>query len=386
MSEFIDRTIGKLQERRDKVLNGGINSIPSPFERFRDDFLGIEQGKYYLITASTKASKTQFTSFMFLYNSLLFAYEHPDKLRLRIFYYALEETPEDILLRFMSHLIYMKTGLEVSPENLKSSRNDSPVSQEVLELLKQDEYQKMMRFFEDTVIFSTSTNPTGVWTECRSYADKHGKSIYKKVKIKDESGVEKEVDKFDYYVPDDPNEYRLIIYDHVSLISTERGMTLKQSIDKLSEYLVILRNRYGFSPVVVQQQAFAGESLDAFKENKLRPTIANTSDSKYCSRDCNVALGLFSPYKHEISNYKGYPIDIFKDNIRFLEVLVNRGGQMGGLIALYFNGAVCDFKALPRPDDKVAMEKWCQWIKSKREKKNVKSFFAIIRKMFNKIN
>ena len=49
--------------------------------------------------------------------------------------------------------------------------------------------------------------------------------------------------------------------------------------------MVILRNRYKFTPVVIQQQAFAGESLDAFKENKLRPTIANLSDSKYPSRD-----------------------------------------------------------------------------------------------------
>lgn len=29
----------------------------------------------------------------------------------------------------------------------------------------------------------------------------------------------------------------------------------------------------------------AGESLDAFKENKIRPTVANLSDSKYPSRD-----------------------------------------------------------------------------------------------------
>ena len=50
----------------------------------------------------------------------------------------------------------------------------------------------------------------------------------------------------------------------------------------------------------------AGESLDAFKENKIRPTVANLSDSKYPSRDCNMCIGLFSPYKHELPDYKGY--------------------------------------------------------------------------------
>lgn len=207
-----------------------------------------------------------------------------------------------------------------------------------------------------------------VYSECRRYANEHGTIHTKKQKIKGEFGNEEEVDVFDWYEPDDPDEYKIIIYDHVSLISTERGMTLKQSIDKLSEYCVMLRNRFGFTPVVIQQQALAGESLDAIKEDKLRPTIANTSDSKYCARDCNMALGLFSPYKFEKDSYKGYDITKFRDNIRFLEVLINRGGQQGGLIALYFNGAICDFIELPKPDDKEGLNKWYRWLKDKRTK------------------
>lgn len=51
---LIDRVLTDLDNRRDKILNGGINCILSPFRRFREDFLGIEQGKYYVITSSTK--------------------------------------------------------------------------------------------------------------------------------------------------------------------------------------------------------------------------------------------------------------------------------------------------------------------------------------------
>lgn len=72
----------------------------------------------------------------------------------------------------------------------------------------------------------------------------------------------------------------------MNLIDTERGMTLKQSMDKLSEYLAkYLRNRYKFSPVVIQQQAFESESNDAFKLNRLRPSAQGLGDSKYISRD-----------------------------------------------------------------------------------------------------
>ena len=70
MSTLQDRVKEDLIKRRQKILDGGINSIPSPFVRFRTDFLGIEQGKYYVITASTKAAKTQFTSYTFLYTPL----------------------------------------------------------------------------------------------------------------------------------------------------------------------------------------------------------------------------------------------------------------------------------------------------------------------------
>lgn len=47
---LINRVLNGLEERRKKIINGGINSIPSPFIRFSEDFLGVEQGKYYVVT------------------------------------------------------------------------------------------------------------------------------------------------------------------------------------------------------------------------------------------------------------------------------------------------------------------------------------------------
>ena len=58
------------------------------------------------------------------------------------------------------------------------------------------------------------------------YAEDNGTIYRKKVKIKDELGVNKEIDKFDYYVPNDPDEYRIIFIDHVSEISQEQGLSL----------------------------------------------------------------------------------------------------------------------------------------------------------------
>ena len=43
------------------------------------------------------------------------------------------------------------------------------------------------------------------------------------------------------------------------------------------------------------------------------------------------------------------------------------------MVALYFNGKVCDFVELPKPDDRVEMDKWYSWLRSRG--RNVKSFF-----------
>lgn len=381
-----DRVLGNLKRRKEKLLNGGINSIPSPFLRFSDDFIGVEQGKYYVVTSTTKGAKTQFASFVFVFQTILYAYHHPEQLRLKIFYYPLEETPEDIMTRFMSFLLYNLSGgkIRIAPVDLLSTKNDRPVDDEILELLNSGEYAKIIDFFEEHIIFSTSTNPSGVFIECKEFAEEHGTVYKKKQKVKDEfTGETKEIDVFDHYEQDDPDEYRIIFYDHVSLTSTEKGVPmLKQSIDKLSENLVKLRNRYRFIPVVIQQQAFAGESLDAFKENKLRPTIANLADSKYPSRDANVVLGLFSPFKYELPEYQHYDITKLKDNVRFLEVLVNRGGSPGGLVALYFDGAVNYFNELPRPEEKEALKQIYDFLVESRKRKPIRAFIAFMKKIF----
>lgn len=49
-----ERTLATLEERRERLLSGNVNSIPTPFTRFENDFVGIEQSTYYTITSFTK--------------------------------------------------------------------------------------------------------------------------------------------------------------------------------------------------------------------------------------------------------------------------------------------------------------------------------------------
>lgn len=63
-------------------------------------------------------------------------------------------------------------------------------------------------------------------------------------------------------------------------------MTLHESIGKLSsDYLIKLRNRFKYIPVVIQQQAAAQESIENKKYNKLKPTLDGLAGNKETQRD-----------------------------------------------------------------------------------------------------
>lgn len=51
------RVYDDLIERRKRLLNGLINCIPWNLPRFENELPGIEQGKYYLITANSKVGR-----------------------------------------------------------------------------------------------------------------------------------------------------------------------------------------------------------------------------------------------------------------------------------------------------------------------------------------
>lgn len=289
MSEsLVTRVVEDLRSRRERIIGGQINCIPSPFKRFSNDFVGIEQGCYYVVTGGPKTSKTQIMNFLFLYNAIIYAYKNPDKLKVKILYYPLEETQEAITIRFICFLLYTlsKGRIRISPKDLRSTRSENPVPKEILDEINKQEYQDILKFFEEHVQFIPDKNATGIYKQARLYAENNGTTYYKDLEIKDKEGKIIETRKvFDYYVPNNPEEYVLIIIDHISLIETERGMDLRESINKLSEYMVNLRNRYRYIPVVVQQQSTESIGLEAFKLNKIRPTVAGLADSKYTGRD-----------------------------------------------------------------------------------------------------
>jgi len=296
-----------------------------------------------------------------MYNPLRYVQKN-DNTKLKIFYFSLEMSAEQKLRQAISNKLYMDTRGEVriDPVSLRSVKG--AVEQEVLD--KIDGYDEYFNQFDKTVTFIDNIkNPYGIYKFMEDYANRNGVTHYKtKVFTDSKTGESSENEIFDYYEPHDPEEYVIIIIDHISLISKEKEhRNLHESITKLSsDYLVKLRNRFNFSPVVIQQQSAAQESIENMKASRLKPSLDGLADNKLTQRDADVILGLFSPFRHSIKTYPekdGYNILHFKDKIRFLEILASREGGGNSLCPLYFDGAVNYFMELPKPDDKLEIAK-----------------------------
>lgn len=213
-----------LIESRQVILDGGVNCIPSRFNRFRSEFPGIRRKFYYLISGATKSGKTQFASYMFIITPILYYKEHPDQVKPTIHIFPLEETEDDITLRFYAYILYHITDGNVclSPEELESVDERYPLNQEILDLMESDEFVEYANLFDECVKFhSDQRNPTGIYKTIKSYMEENGTVQYSRetVKYKDDFGIDKEetINKVSGYIPHNPNEYVIFIVDHVGL-------------------------------------------------------------------------------------------------------------------------------------------------------------------------
>jgi len=361
---LFDRTFKTIVNKRDRLLSGKINCIPIGFPRFENEFPGLEQGKSICFTANSKVGKSQICDWIVLYNTIRQIIDFNLDIRVKMFYFTLEMTSEQKMLSAFSNILYIKEGLRIAPKDLRSTKADKILSEDILNIIQK--YEPYFKKIEEVVEFIDDTrNPYGIYKIVRDYALANGKIIYREI---NNNGEIIKVE--DHYEPNDPDEYVIIIVDHLSLLTPEKNhdnglpMSLHETMSKLSsDYFVKLRNRFKYIPIAVQQQASSQESLENKKYNKLKPSLDGLADNKTTQRDFDYIIGLFSPFRHEIEEYMGYNITIFKDNIRFLEILGGREGGGGVICPLYFDGATNYFKELPLPDNIPEIQKVYEFLK-----------------------
>lgn len=359
MSTFSE-IISEIKDRRLRAVNKLSNCLRLPFTRFREVFPGFEKKKYIVITANQKVGKSKLTDFLFVYTLLMESMEDPS-LKVKVIYFTLEMSPKEKYNEFLCFLLFKLDNIRISPTELRSTNIDYPISEDVIQLIESERYQKYIKAFEEMVDFNDSDrNPTGINKYCRDYALSRGhlnfKEVIRKNKLTGENETIKIVDPITPYTPDDPEEYRIIIIDNASNTSLENGLKKMENIDKLSKYCISLRNQLLYTVILIQHQTQSQEGIENQKLNKLKPSSDGLADCKTTTRDANMVIGLYSPYKYGLRDYEKYDITKFKNKIRFMEIIEDRDyGASGNICPLYFDGATSIFKELPKPENTEAL-------------------------------
>lgn len=259
---------------------------------------GIQKEKYSIVTASSKVGKSKLAQFLFLYNPYHFITKYETNITLKIFYNSLEVSKEEILCQYLSYRLFLDYKLIIAPDKLRSNFEDYILEDSVLKLIEC--YDEEMKRFETIVnIQDTVKNPYGIYSAIREYAynngmhyDKSKNKIPKEDLLSQNAEVKTKANfAIDYYIPNNPNEYVIIITDHVSLLTPEKGSDLWHTIGHFSNgYSMSIRDRWKYHVVNVQQQAadqekqqftYKGDSVIA----KLRPTPDGLANNKETQRD-----------------------------------------------------------------------------------------------------
>lgn len=305
--------------------------------------------------------KSQLANYLYLFQPIDYLFTHPDcNLDIKVFYISLEISQEAIMRQAIAYRIFTQYGISISPQKLLSVFGSYILDDYIEDLIRKEE--PWIKFMESKLdIQDGLRNPTGIYLYIQSWYEANGTWVKKTITYE---GVEREVK--DYYVPNNSNLIVIPIIDHISLLSAEKadGVTLNlhQLISKFSaEYCLRLRDKYKACVCLVQQQSLSSEQQQFTNSGKsivekLKPNSSDLGDNKLTSRDCNLMLGLFNPYRFGFSTYKakddtGYDLTRLQDNHRELLILLNRNGISSAAIDLVFNGACSYFQELPKPED-----------------------------------
>lgn len=356
MSLFKD-TLIYLEENKRKREEGKLICIPFPFKRISQKYPGTQVARYDLWSANSKVGKTKITDFIYTYHNIDWIIKNKNKgIDYKVDYFSLEASEKEKALGYMCYRIYLKHGVVLDSEKISSVYEEYILTDEHLKLLREEEEYFTKHVSKHLNYISGIRNKYGIYKHVKNFADNNGVYVDKITGKQVDTDLVNKDSKVRFttkYVPNNPDLIYKPIVDHLSLFTIEKMFpTLKLSMDAYSKDCISMRNRWGFSPTNVQQQANAQESLMNKQANMMRPSANGLSDSKDTAKDINYLFGLFSPHRMEQTTWPmttkdSYDITRLKDNYRELSLIMNRHGSTPKT-HLYFNGAVNYFEELPK--------------------------------------
>jgi hypothetical protein len=366
--------VEELKNNKERRKLGDVIAIPWSLPRLSTVLPGIEKSRYNLISAGPKCGKSQLTDFLYVYQPVEWVINNPkSNITLKVFYFSLEVNKETKLKAAMCYKLYKDYEILISPQNLSSIFSRYILDDKIENIVNGEEFRNWFTKFESMVTYyDTIRSPNSIIHLMRSYAEHpyNGSYTYKTMSWRNEDGTYSPREVRDKYISVRPNEYVVVITDHLGLLQTAIGETLHQAISKYSnDYCLEMRDKWGYIPCNVQQQSadssraqynFRGDTII----DKIKPDQEGLADMKYTARDCDLMLSLFYPRRYNLEKYEDIDLVRLGDSHRELSINLNRSGISNASIQLLFLGSSSYFEELPRTLTEFDYNKYEHIIKS----------------------
>lgn len=332
-------------------LEGKYQGLDNGLRRANKYLFGVQRGCYTLIGGLSGSAKTKLVDFILL-NALNDAKNKG--ISINVFYYSYEIDEHTKRADWLSMLIYHKYDVIILPEKIKGL-GDFRLSPDE-QIMVNNELSNLNQLFSMVNWRWESANPTGIYKEWFTFMSSRG--TFQKESYNDEFGRPKE--RIVKYTLNDPHEYNIAILDHFALCKLEsregKMFSLKENIDKLSEYCVTCRNLFGMTFFMLQQfnQGLSSVDRQKYKGVDISPQQSDFKDTTNPYTDADVVLGLMNAYKMGLNTCLGYNINNnviynLKDRFRYLKIIKNRLSRDDISIGLLFIPEAVHFEELPPP-------------------------------------
>lgn len=311
---------------------------------------GIIRENITLIGASSGAGKSSLTSYMAVYNAYNEYLKSGKTIDIWWLIFSFEMSETALFLRLLSMHLWDEYRLIVPHKTLLSL--EEKLSDEIYQKIL-DSKEWLLGLAERCTIIDKPVTAKGMYGRCKAFSEQHGEYI---LKARGKHG-EEDWESYDY-IPNNPQQYLVVVVDHVKLFDTQPGHTSKQEIDEACKYLIHLRDKCKYSIYIVQQLNRAFQDMSRRTEAGgvyADIQLSDFSDTGDTVNAANTVLAIFYPFREKCSKWKDYIVDPkrggLSERLRTISLLKNRDGNADKFVGVGFYGECHIWRELPKASE-----------------------------------
>lgn len=340
--------VKEIKENKQKRLSGEITCLPFKLPRLDKVHPGLIRSHFYCFAAASSVGKTTVVKKLCVWDAVDTFIKQG--IKGKVLYFALEETKSDFVGTLASYLLERQTSIRSNKIEFNSFIEPlSDATESALERLE----PLINQYLEYIEVFDDITNTFGIHKEVRDFAATRGKFFKKGVRVEPDAG-------YDLYVPDDKDEFIIVIVDHISELDPQKDeKDLSEAMTSMSKYARMQwAKKYNYVPVFVQQFAQESENLEHKKMNSLFPTMNSLGDNKRVARAYTDLFALFDPSRSDLKTWDNYNVENLGGYYRSLGVLKSRYSKRGIRVSLFMDGKTGRTETLPYSGEVEKLENY----------------------------